>query len=121
MKAHIIISILILSSIFILSGCDSPTDSKATPVTSPALVAPLDKDSNITLTPTLQWSGAGDKLEVSINEGFSSPIYQVVVSGNSHTIPSGKLQNHTWYWWHVGNSQSGTMYWSGTWSFKTVN
>jgi hypothetical protein len=121
MKLTIFISILILSSVFILSGCDSPTDSKATPVTSPALVAPPDQDSNITLTPTLQWSGAGDKLEISINEGFSSPFYSVSVTGNSHTVPSGKLNNDKWYWWHVGNSQSGTVYWSGTWSFRTKN
>jgi len=121
MKVPIIISILILSCIFILSGCDSPTDSKATPVTTPSLVSPLNGASSVSLTPTLQWSGAADKLQISNTEGFSSPFYSISITGNSHVVPSGQLQSNKWYYWRVGNSQSGSVTWSDSWRFKTVN
>ena len=121
MKAHIIISILILSSIFILSGCDSPTDSKATAVTAPTLVSPADGDTTVSLTPTFQWTGAGDRLEISIYESFTNVLFSTNVSGNSFPLPSGNLQNGKYYFWHVANSSSGQVYWSLTYKFRTIN
>ena len=120
MKVPIIISILIFAFLFVLSGCDSPTDSKATPVTSPTLVAPTDGDTTVSLTPTFQWTGAGDKLEISIYESFTNVLFSTNVSGNSFPLPSGNLQHGKYYFWHVANSTSGQVYWSLTYKFKTT-
>lgn len=119
MKYPFIISILIFSLSFILSSCDSPTDSKATPVNTPALISPHDNDSGVTLTPIFQWSGAADILQISRNSVFTDIVYAPGVVGTSFSMPSGILHYSTYYYWHAGSSSNGIIYWSGDWRFKT--
>ncbi|MGA2669005.1 MAG: hypothetical protein ABSF32_08820 [Ignavibacteria bacterium] len=120
MKYPFIISILIFSLSFILSSCDSPTDSKATPVNTPALISPHDNDSGVTLTPIFLWSGAADVLQVSTNSAFSN-CHNFGIVGTSFFMPSGILDSNNNYFWHVGSSSNGITYWSGTWSFRTID
>jgi hypothetical protein len=121
MKYPYFISILLLFLSFILSSCDSPTESKATPVTTPALISPLDNDSAVILTPVFQWSGNADVLQISRNSVFTDLVYAPGVVGTSFSMPSGILHWGTYYWWHAGSSSNGIIFWSGDWRFKTVD
>ena len=119
MKLTFYISVLLLSSVFILSGCDSPTDSKATAISAPSLVSPHDQDTSVPVTPTFQWDGTADKLQVAKSSAFNG--YSFAVSGTSFTFP-GSLEHSTFSFWRVGSTQNGTLYWSEkVFTFKTVN
>lgn len=106
--------LLILFSAMLFTGCDSPTETKATSVTAPTLSEPTDNATSISLTPTFKWSGTADKLEIATNSTFSNPVYSNAVSGTEFTIPSGVLQAGTTYFWRAGKSSGGTMYWCAT-------
>ena len=115
-------SIILLFVLFVFSSCDSPSGSKPETITKPSLVSPTDNSSNVSLTPTLSWTGTADILEIASNPSFTPPlVYTASVSGQSHKVPSGKLVNNTRYYWHAGKKSGTDVYWSDEkFSFVTV-
>ena len=90
---------------------------------SPA--SPADGSSVLSLTPTLMWGGGGGaatyRLMVATDNNFQRLAIDVNNIGDiSYTIPSGKLNGDTWYFWKVlarqGNQVSD---WTAPWSFRT--
>ena len=113
---------LSLSFTAILLSCDSATDSVAINVSAPSLLSPTNGDTTVTLTPTLKWTGLADKVEISTDGSITHVIHSAAVNDSSYTIPSGILQNGTWYYWHAGIYSGTGEVWSGTiYSFKTHN
>src|SRR5258706_6404884 len=121
MKYFSFLLLIVSCTILIFYGCDSGTDSKPVSVTPPELVSPADRDTAVSRTPTFTWTGSADKLEIASNNTFTTIIYSSAVTGTSFTMPTA-LQPQTTYYWHAGNSASGTTYWStNTFSFRTRN
>ncbi len=113
MKRYTCFSIILFLMLFVFSSCDSPSGSKPETITKPSLVSPTDNAPNVSLTPTLTWSGSADVLEIGINPNFSPPlVYTANVSGQSQTVPSGKLTKNTRYYWHAGKTSGTDVYWS---------
>lgn len=92
---------------------------------SVTLSAPTDGDTNITLVPTYQWSGATQGatyfIEVATDSGFSNVVYTATATGTSHTAIA-PLDPLTTYYWHVraGNPCSNGTF-SSTFSFTTAD
>lgn len=121
-KLFFLITSLLVFILATVPGCDSPSETKATSVTAPALVAPADNAENIPLTPNFTWTGDATKIEVATNTTFSTLEYSADVTGTSHTMTGHTLLNGTTYFWRAGKTASGTTYWSTeAWRFKTVN
>ena len=117
------ITIIFIVSSFIVISCSGLTEpgSTATTVTTPYPTSPLDNARDISLTPTFEWNGVAEKLQISISYDFSTVKYEFDVSGSqSHTIDSGKLTNNTLYFWRVGKTYSNQMSWSGSLKFITI-
>ena len=115
---YIHVFILSVSLILFYTGCDSVTDSKSESVTAPTLTSPANNDTMVSLTATFQWSSEGDKLQIDQSAGFTGPM-EFAVSANSMTIPAGNLSPGTYYYWRVGKTLGGTVYWSNSFYFRT--
>ncbi len=91
----------------------------------PTLVSPPNGSSGISLTPTLVWNsspGADDyNVMVSTNPGFNSPVVNQITASTQYTIPPGRLNGNTVYYWRVNARNSGgTSNWSSVWNFTTL-
>ena len=113
--------LLMLGSIFILilAACLGP---QIPPV---SLVSPADNSAVATLTPTLSWgggaAGATYRLLIASGSNFQNPVIDAGSIGNlSYTVPSGRLNGNSVYYWRVmaskGDQLSG---WSTARSFST--
>jgi hypothetical protein len=95
--------------------------------TAPELVYPSFNETDISLTPTLDWndvmSAESYSDQVSDNNSFSSLIYsQTGVTTSQVTIPENTLLNNMVYYWRVNAANvSGTGPWSEIWNFKTFS
>jgi hypothetical protein len=93
---------------------------------APTLVSPSNGATGVSLTPTLQWnavSGASSyRVQVDDNSDFSSVVVDASgLTGTSYSVPSGKLNYNTKYYWRVNASNSyGTSGWSSVWNFTTM-
>ena len=92
---------------------------------APILVSPSNGSSNVTLTPTLFWNTSTNstnyRVQVSPSNTFSYIVDSATLSTNQRTIPSGKLNPATTYYWRVqGVNSFGNGPWSTAWSFFTV-
>jgi hypothetical protein len=93
---------------------------------APVLISPLNGATNVSLTPTMDWtdvSGAtAYQLQISTSSSFSSFVLNVEVPQVSqYTVPSGVLQGYTLYYWRVASKNSGGQgAFSSSWSFTTV-
>jgi hypothetical protein len=102
------------------AGCLSPAPA---PVT---LTSPSDGDTAVSLMPTLSWSsGAADTSYNLIIAGDSNFQNSVVDAPNlrlvNYTVPSGKLNGNTLYYWMVQANRSGQASgWSAARSFRTL-
>jgi hypothetical protein len=110
---------LVLVIIINVTGCDTSSDSgKATSISPPALTAPPDGDTTVGVRPTFQWTGSADIIHVATSEQFTNIVYNTPVSGQAHTS-SFSFTKGTWYWWRVGVTSSGVVYWSNdVWKFR---
>jgi hypothetical protein len=118
---RILTLLLILFSLTIISGCDSPSGSKPDAVTKPILTSPADNATNIPLTATFTWTSAADLLEIAVNPNFTPVLHSADVSGQSYRVPSGILQKNKRYYWHAGKKSGNDIYWSDDkFSFVTV-
>jgi len=116
MKQNFFLLFLALFIGFILYGCDSPSDSKATSVTTPELTTPVDGAINQILTPLFKWTGGANKIEVDYNNTFNPPFYsyEQLNGATQFTMPSGKLIHNKTYFWRVGVVSGATTYWSSS-------
>lgn len=93
--------------------------------TKPVLLSPSNNSINVGLTPTLFWNSipgsTSYKVLVSSMITFGNIIDSVTVSTNQRTIPIGKLNLASTYYWKVlANNQYGSSPWSEVWNFSTV-
>jgi hypothetical protein len=93
--------------------------------TTPTLISPSNHSINVSFTPTLFWntvSGAINyKVQVSTNTGFTNIVDSATVSTNQRTIPAGKLNLASTYYWRVNaTNANGTGNWSEVWDFTTI-
>jgi hypothetical protein len=99
-------------------------DSASGPAPDPPIpVAPADGAVDLGLTPTLQWSGAGDNfsVEVASDAAFGNLVDSAVVSTTQYTVAVGALDYLTTYYWRVNASNaSGTSDFSTAHSFTTT-
>ena len=114
-------TILTVTLIFILllAGCLAP------PKLSVSLATPANSSTVLSLTPTLTWGGGSGaatyRLMVASDNNFQNLALDANNIGDlSYTVPSGKLNGDTWYYWKVlarqGNQVSN---WTAPWSFRT--
>jgi hypothetical protein len=89
------------------------------------LASPANGSSVLSLTPILTWGGGGGaatyRLLIAQDNNFQNIALDVNNLGDlSYTVPSGKLNGDTWYYWKVlarqGNQVSA---WTAPWSFRT--
>ena len=111
------------------SGGWSGTRNFTTVVPSPGttgLSVPANNVVNVPLTPTLDWADATNaieyELEVATDSTFSNLVVSVdTLSISEYTIPAGRLDNYTWYYWRArGKSLCESGEWSQKWTFRTA-
>ena len=114
MKQNFYLLFLALFIGFITSGCESPSESKATSITAPVLTNPLNGAVNQPLTPTFKWTGGANIIEVDYNNTFNPPFYAYnQLNGQTqYVMPSGKLQINKTYYWRVGVVSGSNTFWS---------
>jgi len=90
-----------------------------------SLASPVNGSTVLSLTPTFTWGGGGGaatyRLMVALDNNFQRLAIDVNNIGDlSYTMPTGKLNADTWYYWKVlarqGNQVSD---WTAPWSFRT--
>lgn len=120
--------IFILTVIFIglfINGCDSPTESKATPVNEPVLLAPNDNQSNVSLTPNFKWENAGNIIQIDYNNTFNPPAiynYDGLNGVSEFSLPGGIItENGKTFYWRIGAVTGNSTTWStATFKFTTL-
>jgi photosystem II stability/assembly factor-like uncharacterized protein len=88
--------------------------------------SPENGITNVPLNATLNWEEYPEitnyTVQLSTNQNFSNLIDAANIDTNSYTVPIGKLQSFTTYFWRVrGNGQAGPTDWSDIWNFITSN
>jgi|WetSurMetagenome_2_1015567.scaffolds.fasta_scaffold41625_1 photosystem II stability/assembly factor-like uncharacterized protein len=88
--------------------------------------SPVNGTTNVSLTPGLDWENytgiSNYTIQISANQNFSNFVDTANININSYTVPNGKLQGLTSYYWRVrGNGSTGPTDWSDVWSFTTMN
>lgn len=94
--------------------------------TAPTLISPSNNSTGVSVTPTLVWntvSGAtGYKVKISSDSTFFIVTDSANVTTNQYTVPSGKLNYSTKYYWRVAGYNSYVVgVWSSIWNFTTIN
>jgi hypothetical protein len=95
------------------------------PPAAPNLITPTNGASNLSLTPTLDWSdvsGATYSVQVSLSGSFGSTVVnQSGLGSSTYSIPAGVLSNGTTYYWRANaTTSSGISQWSSVYSFSTL-
>jgi len=91
----------------------------------PTLVYPPNNSTNNPLTPSLTWMSSSPalyyKVQVSSLMDFSVIVDSATLTTTQRTVPAGKLNPSTTYFWRVSATNSvGTGPWSEVWSFGTT-
>ena len=92
------------------------------PPDPPDLVAPADGALDVSLTPTLEWTGDGDNFTVQIatDTAFANLVDTALVPATQYTVAVGALDHLMTYFWRVNASNAnGTSDFSATRSFTT--
>jgi hypothetical protein len=111
---------LVLIMALALPGCGSPA-----PQLMVKLSTPSDGSVVSTLSPMLLWGSGGGaavfRLLVAADSNFQNLIIDASNLGEPrYSIPSGRLNNNTNYYWKVIASKGNTTSeWSAQWSFQT--
>jgi hypothetical protein len=94
------------------------------PTVVPTLISPANNSFGVALTPTLFWTSPTVlyyKVQVSPVSNFSVIVDSATITTNQRTIPAGKLNLSTTYFWRVNATTNiGTGPWSDIWNFATV-
>ncbi|MBZ0184489.1 MAG: T9SS type A sorting domain-containing protein [Melioribacteraceae bacterium] len=103
------------------------TEAEPIPIPSvPQLVAPADNDTNISLTPILDWNSSSDavtyELQVSTSEQFGSTVLsQSELTATEYNVEASVLSYSTEYFWRVrAVNTTGNSGWSTVWKFTTA-
>ncbi|MBK7160472.1 MAG: hypothetical protein IPH77_18520 [Ignavibacteria bacterium] len=98
----------------------------AQPCTAPFPYAPVNGSNVSTLTPMLCYNWGSSNLlyvivYVATDSMFSNTVYfhTVPFPDGCYTLPSGILNNNTWYWWKLKGTCSSGTYSSGVYNFYT--
>jgi hypothetical protein len=91
----------------------------------PTLISPTNNATNVSLTPTLDWSDVSGatsyRVQVSQNSSFSTTVVNQTSSSSQYTIPTGILSPTTTYYWRANATNSaGTSNWSSVFIFTTT-
>ena len=94
------------------------------PIAAPDLINPPNGSLVQTLSPILDWNDvfqATDyKIQVSTDSLFTAPVVDTNVVPSQITVPSGKLNSSTTYYWRVrSHNIGGYGPWSVIWNFTT--
>lgn len=99
--------------------------STLAPLDSPLLLSPNNESTNNAINPILTWSEVQDadfyRVELSLEQDFSSLLYSTELSSTSIQIPI-ELEYETIYFWQVKarNNEGNSSTWSQTRSFTTM-
>jgi serine protease AprX len=90
----------------------------------PALVAPADGASDLTISPTFSWSALPDvadyRIQVATDAGFGNLVHDEVVEDETSFVVEDELDTGTEYFWRVsGLNLCGEGVWSDVFSFTT--
>ncbi|MGH2537907.1 MAG: hypothetical protein ACRDHL_10970, partial [Candidatus Promineifilaceae bacterium] len=92
---------------------------------APSLIAPPDGATDVSVTPTFEWSAVANaaayELEVATDAGFSSIVYMATVAGTSHTAESPLASDTTHYWRVRASNPCGDGPNSAVFSFTTAD
>ena len=99
------------------SDCNFTTISPTLP--PPTLLYPPNNSVNISLTPTLDWSDVAGATSYRV---LITGILDTIVVSSELTIPPGKFNYYTIYYWKVSTVNIGGQgTYSSVWNFKTIN
>ncbi|RPI19117.1 MAG: T9SS C-terminal target domain-containing protein [Ignavibacteriae bacterium] len=98
------------------------------PPPAPNLIAPLNNSTGQSLTPLMDWgdvtSAISYRIQITTTDStaFSTTVFDSSgITSSQVTVPSGKLQNNTKYWWRVNaQNAAGAGPWSVVWNFRTL-
>lgn len=95
------------------------------PPPAPTLISPLNGATNVTVTPTLDWSdvsgATGYKVQVALNSSFTALVFDESVTASQVSISSGTLSGQTLYYWRVAAVNAGGQgNYTTPWSFTTI-
>lgn len=90
---------------------------------APVLISPPTGSSNVPLVTDFTWSNVPTAnfyhIRIMLNSGFI--VDSATVTGTTYTIPPGKLNIGTYYFWRVyAGNINGNGPWSSTFNFSTV-
>ncbi|MDQ7816740.1 MAG: FISUMP domain-containing protein [Melioribacteraceae bacterium] len=95
------------------------------PPNAPTLSLPTNNSTGISTSPTFTWgacpTATGYALQVSVNNSFTSFIYNQNGLTNTSQQVTGLNNNTTYYWRVSATNNYGTSDWSSIWSFTTMN
>ncbi len=96
------------------------------PLAVPILIYPPNNSTNISLTPSLTWTcntpASYYRIQVSGLSDFSTIIDSATLTTTQRTIPGGRLNTNTTYFWRVNaTNATGTGPWSEVWNFGTTS
>ncbi len=116
-------ALLILFSVF------SRTSEGQNDYEAPALLYPVNKAENISLTPTMKWSKVPNnfsynndvvyRLQVSYNRDFTNLLLDWEVKNNYKKLPKLNYRN-TYYWRISAHSKNRSTVWSDAHVFYTI-
>jgi hypothetical protein len=100
----------------ILTSCPAPG--------TPSLVSPDNGQTDVSTTPTLDWSDVSGATSYAVQvcgDSGCSVVVDYVTVGSSQWIVSSVLNQGTQYWWRTrANNSCGSGSWSNVWSFTTT-
>lgn len=94
------------------------------PPPAPSLVAPSNGSTNLPLTFPILWLNAAGatsfRLQISQSSSMNNPVLDTITTATQITVPPGKLNNMTVYYWRIcGLNCGGSGMWSLIWTFIT--
>lgn len=94
------------------------------PVAAPTLISPPNGAINQPVTLTLDWNDVfntdGYRVIVAADSFFNTLKVDTTISASQLTVPNGKLNGDTTYYWRVrGYNTGGFGPWSVNWKFRT--
>ncbi|MCX6162100.1 MAG: hypothetical protein NTV87_12315, partial [Ignavibacteriae bacterium] len=107
-------------------GSFSTWNKFTTTVALPTLLLPANTSTDVTLTPSIDWSDAATAtsydLQVSADPGFATFVYDITgLPTSNYTVPA-PLNVFTNYYWRVRatNANGTSPYYSASFTFRTV-
>ncbi len=115
------LTVSLLVVLLVLLGCVAPM-----PALTVNLASPGNGSSVPSSSPVLAWDSTGGvtsyRLQVASDSNFQNLAIDVSeLTSPVYTVPAGKLNDDTTYYWRVIGSRSGVLSsWSPSWSFRTA-